>query len=151
MVCYWFRSGLWDIFPTRWTQVFNWLRIRQFDDFKHYRISLATYLPIPTANNPIPIMSLPPRFVDLKRSIASSYPDFQARATNAWREIITELDKVTKVIKEEGLNVGAIILWSLKYNSSNSRNSTFLRSISARSTVFPKTKLKRSKGVEVFW
>ena len=96
-------------------------------------------------------MSLPPRFVDLKRSIASSYPDFQARATNAWREIITELDKVTKVIKEEGLNVGAIILWSLKYNSSNSRNSTFLRSISARSTVFPKTKLKRSKGVEVFW
>ena len=55
-------------------------------------------------------MSLPPRFVDLKRSIASSYPDFQARATNAWREIITELDKVTKVIKEEGLNVGAIIL-----------------------------------------
>jgi hypothetical protein len=39
-------------------------------------------------------MTLPPRFVDLKRSIASSYPDFEARATGAWREIITELDKV---------------------------------------------------------
>ena len=53
-------------------------------------------------------MTLPPCFVDLKRSIASSYPDFEARATNAWREIITELDKATTVIKEEGLhlNVG---------------------------------------------
>ena len=51
-------------------------------------------------------MTLPPRFADLKHSIASSYPDFEARATNAWREIITELDKVTRVIKEEGLNVG---------------------------------------------
>ena len=51
-------------------------------------------------------MALPPRFVDLKRSIASSYPDFEARATNSWREIITELDKVTTIIKEEGLNVG---------------------------------------------
>ena len=51
-------------------------------------------------------MTLPPRFVDLKRLIASSYPDFEARATTAWREIITELDKVTNVIKEEGLNVG---------------------------------------------
>ena len=51
-------------------------------------------------------MSLPPRFIDLKRSIASSYPDFEARATNAWREIIAELDKVTKVIKEERINVG---------------------------------------------
>jgi hypothetical protein len=51
-------------------------------------------------------MTLSPRFLDLKRSIASSYPDFEARATAAWREIITELDKVNKVIKEQGLNVG---------------------------------------------
>ena len=51
-------------------------------------------------------MSLPPRFIDLKGSIASSYPDFEARATNAWHEIIAELDKVTKVIKEERINVG---------------------------------------------
>ena len=62
-------------------------------------------------------MTLPPRFVDLKREIASSYPDFEARATTAWREIITELDKVTRIIKEEGLNVGhwltVSILWSL--------------------------------------
>jgi hypothetical protein len=55
-------------------------------------------------------MTLPPRFVDLKRSIASSYPDFEARATTAWREIITELDKVTKVIKEEGSNVGISLM-----------------------------------------
>ena len=51
-------------------------------------------------------MPLPPRFADLKRTIASSHPDFEARATNAWREIIAELDKVTRIIKEEGLNVG---------------------------------------------
>ena len=51
-------------------------------------------------------MALPPGLVDLKHLIAFSYPDFEARATTAWREIITELDKVTKLIKEEGLNVG---------------------------------------------
>ena len=50
-------------------------------------------------------MALPHRFVDLKRSIASSYPDFEARATAAWGEIITELNKVNEVIKDEGLNV----------------------------------------------
>ena len=54
-------------------------------------------------------MALPPRFADLKRSIASSYPDFEARATNTWHEIIAELDKVAKVIKEEGLNVKTLI------------------------------------------
>lgn len=51
-------------------------------------------------------MTLPPRFVDVKRSIASSYPDFEARATNAWYEILEELDKVTRVIREETVNVG---------------------------------------------
>ena len=68
-------------------------------------------------------MSLPPRFVDLKHSIASSYPDFEARATTAWREIISELDKVTSVIKEEGLNVSSILIDCL-YNILvlNSRN-----------------------------
>jgi len=51
-------------------------------------------------------MTLPPRFVDIKRSIASSYPDFETRATGAWHEIIKELDKVTRIIKEEGVDVG---------------------------------------------
>ncbi|KAF8813418.1 DUF1479-domain-containing protein [Phlegmacium glaucopus] len=49
-------------------------------------------------------MTLPPRFIDIKRSIASSYPDFETRATRVWHEIIEELDKVTRVIKEEGVN-----------------------------------------------
>jgi hypothetical protein len=49
-------------------------------------------------------MAFPPSFIDIKRSIASSYPDFEARATTAWHEIIEELDKVTSIIKEEGLN-----------------------------------------------
>ena len=47
-------------------------------------------------------MSLPQ---DIKREIASSYPDFEARATAAWHEIIDELDKMARVIKEEGVNV----------------------------------------------
>ena len=51
-------------------------------------------------------MALPPRFVDIKRSIASSYPDFETRATSAWHEILKELDKVTGIIKEEGMDVG---------------------------------------------
>ena len=51
-------------------------------------------------------MALPQRFVDLKRTIASSYPDFETRATAAWHEIIAELNKVNEVIKEERLNVG---------------------------------------------
>lgn len=51
-------------------------------------------------------MSLPQdSFIDIKRSIASSYPDFEARATIAWHEIIKELDKLAKVVKEEGVNV----------------------------------------------
>jgi len=51
-------------------------------------------------------MSLPQATLDinLKRSIASSYPDFEARATTAWHEIIKELDKLAEVIKEEGEN-----------------------------------------------
>ena len=51
-------------------------------------------------------MSLPQAsFVDIKRSIASSYPDFEARATTAWHEVINELDKLAKGVKEEGVNV----------------------------------------------
>ena len=53
-------------------------------------------------------MSLPQAgFVDIKHLIASSYPDFEARATTAWHEIIKELDKLANVIKEEGVNVSS--------------------------------------------
>jgi hypothetical protein len=52
------------------------------------------------------------RAIDLKRLIAASYPDFEARATRAWREIIEELDKVTSVIKEEGVDVGRWLLFA---------------------------------------
>ena len=50
-------------------------------------------------------MSLPQASVDIKRLIASSYPDFEARSTSAWHEIIKELDKLARVIKEDGGNV----------------------------------------------
>ncbi|KAI0749829.1 DUF1479-domain-containing protein [Daedaleopsis nitida] len=44
----------------------------------------------------------PPRLVDLKKEIAASYPDFEARAIKAWGEILVELEKVTKEIAQEG-------------------------------------------------
>ena len=50
-------------------------------------------------------MSLPQASLDIKLSIASSYPDFEARSTSAWHEIIKELDKLARVIKEDGGNV----------------------------------------------
>lgn len=53
-------------------------------------------------------MSLPQ--ADIKRSITSSYPDFEARATTSWHEIIKELDKLAMAIKEEGVNVSRQLL-----------------------------------------
>lgn len=47
----------------------------------------------------------PPRLVDLKKEIAASYPDFEARVTKAWAELLVELDKVTKEIASEGSQV----------------------------------------------
>ena len=47
----------------------------------------------------------PPRFADLKREIASSYPDFEKRATKAWAEIIDQLNETTEVITREGSEV----------------------------------------------
>ena len=49
----------------------------------------------------------PPRFVDLKKEIAASYPDFEANATKAWGEILAEAEKVTKEIASEGSKVSA--------------------------------------------
>lgn len=50
----------------------------------------------------------PPRLVDLKKEIAASYPDFEARVTKAWAELLVELDKVTKEIASEGSQVSSI-------------------------------------------
>ena len=47
----------------------------------------------------------PPRFVELKKEIAGSYPDFEARVTKAWGEILQELEKVTKEITGKGSQV----------------------------------------------
>ncbi|KAI0057191.1 DUF1479-domain-containing protein [Artomyces pyxidatus] len=48
---------------------------------------------------------MPPRFVDLKREIAASYPDFEARVTRAWNEVLQQLDAASKEIVVEGQNV----------------------------------------------
>ncbi|KAL0945418.1 hypothetical protein HGRIS_000910 [Hohenbuehelia grisea] len=49
-----------------------------------------------------PTSTLPPRFADLKREIAESYPDFEERVTKAWGEILDELSKVTRDMTETG-------------------------------------------------
>ncbi|KAJ3569522.1 hypothetical protein NP233_g4989 [Leucocoprinus birnbaumii] len=50
------------------------------------------------------VRSYPAYFLDVKREIASSYPNFEARITQAWKEIIAELDVVTNQIHDSGSN-----------------------------------------------
>ncbi|KAJ7018529.1 hypothetical protein C8F04DRAFT_1207065 [Mycena alexandri] len=44
----------------------------------------------------------PPRFTGIKHAIASTKPNFEQHLTKAWNEVLTELDKVTKMIAKEG-------------------------------------------------
>ena len=53
---------------------------------------------------------LPARFGNLKREIASSYPDFEKRITKAWAEIIDQLNETTKAIAREGSEVRSQLL-----------------------------------------
>lgn len=48
---------------------------------------------------------VPERFADIKREIASAYPDFQDRVTRAWTDVLGQLEKYTNVIESEGSNV----------------------------------------------
>ena len=47
----------------------------------------------------------PPRFVDIKKDIVNSYPDFQKRVTASWNDLLGELDKVTQEIASQGSQV----------------------------------------------
>lgn len=49
--------------------------------------------------------ALPPRFTEIKRTIAAANPNFEQDLTKAWIEVLAELDKVTKVIAKEGSSV----------------------------------------------
>jgi hypothetical protein len=53
----------------------------------------------------------PPRFVDLKRQIASSYPDFENRVTRAWKEVVEELVVVSERIQAGGSEVSPLCLY----------------------------------------
>ncbi|GJE92712.1 DUF1479 domain-containing protein [Phanerochaete sordida] len=46
----------------------------------------------------------PPRFAEIKRQIADSYPDFEARASKAWNDLLGELDTATEEIANQGSN-----------------------------------------------
>jgi hypothetical protein len=51
------------------------------------------------------MLPLPPRFLDFKREIANSHPDFEKRVTKAWAEIIDQLNERTEEIAKEGSEV----------------------------------------------
>lgn len=54
--------------------------------------------------------ALPPRFIDLKKEIASTYPDFAQRATEAWAGIIEQLQSVNADIAKVGSGVMSLLL-----------------------------------------
>jgi hypothetical protein len=56
-----------------------------------------------TINDP-----LPARFADLKREIASLYPDFEKNVTRAWAEVLDQLKVAKKKIIEGGSDVSYI-------------------------------------------
>ena len=56
----------------------------------------------------------PPRLVELKKQIAGAYPDFEARTTKAWGEILVELEKTTKEIAASGSQVSGIVACAAK-------------------------------------
>ncbi|KAJ7321654.1 hypothetical protein DFH08DRAFT_818516 [Mycena albidolilacea] len=58
----------------------------------------ATLLLKPPTTMPI---ELPPRFTELKRAIAATNPNFEQDLTKAWKEVLAELDTVTKTIAKK--------------------------------------------------
>ncbi|GBE88545.1 DUF1479-domain-containing protein [Sparassis latifolia] len=63
----------------------------------------------------------PPRFVEIKKDIASSYPDFQERVTKAWNELLAELDTVTSEIAAQGSDYVPQVNFSELANLSSER------------------------------
>lgn len=57
---------------------------------------------------PLETASPPNRFVDIKREIAASHPDFQQRLTSAWVDVLEQLDESTSRIIRKGPSVGNV-------------------------------------------
>lgn len=47
----------------------------------------------------------PPRFAEIKKEIATLYPDFEERITAAWNDLLAELEKATTEITTQGSDV----------------------------------------------
>ncbi|KAF8207015.1 hypothetical protein K438DRAFT_1917503 [Mycena galopus ATCC 62051] len=45
---------------------------------------------------------LPPHFTEIKREIAATNPNFEQDLTRAWKEVLVQLEEVTKTIAKEG-------------------------------------------------
>ncbi|KAI0798536.1 hypothetical protein BC629DRAFT_1592113 [Irpex lacteus] len=48
---------------------------------------------------------LPPRFIELKKEIAASHPDFEKRVTAAWADLLKELHTSTEEIAAQGSQI----------------------------------------------
>ncbi len=60
-------------------------------------------------------MSESSHLIHIKGEIASSYPDFEERVTQAWADILVELKKVTQEIRAGGSEVSSLIANSVFY------------------------------------
>jgi hypothetical protein len=63
----------------------------------------------------------------IKQEVAACYPDFQARVTKAWGEIIEELANVTDAIAKEGPEVCPSSV-NFRYKRIHCLSSTYLKS-----------------------
>jgi hypothetical protein len=71
--------------------------------------------------------ALPSRFLDLKKEIASTYPDFAESSTEAWNGILEQLKKLHANVTKEGSDVKCFIHRDYS-NLTGDNRSTFLRS-----------------------
>ncbi|KAG6914834.1 hypothetical protein DXG01_015055 [Tephrocybe rancida] len=74
---------------------------------------------------------LPPRFADLKREIAASYPNFKERVTKAWGEIIAQL----KVINAEIADTGPEYIPQINFADLNKLTAEQIATVKRRGSV----------------
>ncbi|KDQ59257.1 hypothetical protein JAAARDRAFT_128012 [Jaapia argillacea MUCL 33604] len=60
---------------------------------------------------------MPPHFVELKKEIAASYPNFQERVTKAWTSLLAELAEETDLIAKEGTSVRLLLLFVIRVSA----------------------------------
>jgi hypothetical protein len=81
-------------------------------------------------------------FVHIKHDIASFYPDFESRATEAWHEVLSELAQTTSDISNEGPSYVPII----DFNSLGTLSSDDLARLKRRGTFVLRNVVPRDEA-----